>query len=101
MASCSERETPTLTRVHLRIFGQVQGVNFRYFARQRAQLLGLSGWIRNRPDGSVEAVVQGSEDAVREFVAWAHHGPSLARVERVEVTPEPPSEMVQTFRILH
>jgi acylphosphatase len=87
------------TRVHLRIQGFVQGVGFRYRARQEAQALGLSGWVRNCPDGAVEAEVEGGEDAVRQFVAWAHRGPSAAQVERVDVTPRQPEGTARGFRV--
>jgi acylphosphatase len=87
-------------RVRLRIHGQVQGVSFRYYARQRASVLGLSGWVRNRADGTVEAEAQGAEDAVDQFVAWAGDGPSLAEVRRVEMDQIPLQEDV-SFRITH
>jgi acylphosphatase len=86
-------------RVHLIIRGRVQGVNFRWYAHYRAQPLGLAGWIRNCPDGSVEAVVQGSPDAVSQFVAWAHRGPSHAEVERVDVRDEEPDPAMRNFAI--
>ena len=86
-------------RVRLRISGWVQGVSFRYYARREAQQLGLAGWVRNCPDGTVEAVVQGDEEVVQRFVDWAHQGPSMAQVERVEVQSEPPDPGLQTFRI--
>lgn len=89
-----------LIRVRLRIHGHVQGVSFRYYARQRAAALGLSGWVRNQPDGTVEAEAQGPEEAVEQFVAWAHEGPSLAEVHRVAVERMPLAEG-ETFRIAH
>jgi acylphosphatase len=85
--------------MHLRISGQVQGVSFRYYARQRAHALGLGGWIRNRADGTVEAVVEGPEAAVRMFVDWAHDGPSGAVVKSVHVREEAP-EGEREFRIV-
>jgi len=87
-------------RVRLRIFGHVHGVSYRYYARQRATSLGLSGWVRNRPDGSVEAEAQGSEDAVNRFIGWAREGPSQAEVERVEVDRVPLQDG-ESFRITH
>ena len=71
---------------HLRIHGRVQGVWFRESMRIEAERLAVSGWVRNTPDGAVEAVVQGQTFAVDTLIAWAHNGPPLARVERVEVT---------------
>lgn len=70
--------------LRLRIHGRVQGVWFRESMRQEAERLGASGWVRNAPDGSVEATVQGSETAVDALVDWARRGPPQARVDRVE-----------------
>ena len=70
----------------LSIRGRVQGVWFREAMRREAERLGVRGWVRNRHDGSVEAVVQGSRAAVDEIVRWAHRGPEDARVSGVEVT---------------
>lgn len=70
----------------LDIFGQVQGVGFRYHFSEQAQHLGISGWVRNRRGGSVEAVIEGSPEAVEALLAWARRGPPAARVERVEVS---------------
>jgi acylphosphatase len=72
----------------LRIRGLVQGVGFRYSLQREALLLGLSGWVRNRRDGTVEAVVAGPAGAVETIVAWSHRGPSSARVEAVDVSVE-------------
>lgn len=69
---------------HLMILGKVQGVFYRDWTVGTARDLGLSGWVRNRMEGSVEAVVQGEADAVEQFVALAHEGPQAARVARIE-----------------
>lgn len=71
---------------HLLIFGRVQGVGFREAMRWKAQELGLAGWVRNRFDGAVEAMVQGPPEAVEALIRWAEVGPPLAHVVRVEVT---------------
>ncbi len=71
---------------HLRISGKVQGVWYRGSTVEQATALGLKGWVRNRADGSVEALVQGPPHAVQALVTWAHRGPELARVSGVEVT---------------
>ena len=76
--------TERITR-RLAITGVVQGVWFRESMRREAERLGVTGWVRNRPDGSVEAVVQGLAAAVDEVTRWARRGPEQARVERVEV----------------
>ena len=70
---------------HLRIAGRVQGVGYRDALRSEALRRGLSGWVRNRRDGSVEAVLQGEAAAVDAVIAWARHGPPAASVERVSV----------------
>jgi acylphosphatase len=67
--------------------GRVQGVWFREGMRQEAQRLGVTGWVRNRRDGTVEAVVHGAPAAVEAIVAWARRGPEAAEVERLEVVP--------------
>ncbi|OJW47928.1 MAG: acylphosphatase [Thiobacillus sp. 65-1059] len=69
----------------LRIHGRVQGVWFRESMRREAERLHVAGWVRNAPDGSVEAVVQGSAAAVDALIQWARSGPPLARVERIEL----------------
>jgi acylphosphatase len=70
--------------VKLRIRGVVQGVGFRYAMREEALRLGVSGWVRNRADGSVEALLQGEPQAVETLVAWARNGPPAARVLDVQ-----------------
>ena len=70
---------------HLRIHGRVQGVWFRESMRAEAERLNVTGWVRNTPDGAVEAVIQGPAAAVEALLEWAHVGPPLARVDRVEV----------------
>jgi len=80
----------SLTR-RLIIHGRVQGVGFRYATLLEARRLQLSGWVRNRREGTVEALVCGPETAVEVLIAWAQHGPPAARVERVEVSDSPES----------
>ena len=74
--------------VHLTISGRVQGVAFRAHARDEARRLGVAGWVRNRADGTVEALFEGTPEAVAAAVEWCHRGPSWARVERVETNVE-------------
>lgn len=80
-----------MTRVQVRIRGRVQGVFFRAETRARAESLGLAGWIRNAPDGSVEAVFEGEEQRVDSMVDWCRRGPRGARVDDVEVEAEDPT----------
>lgn len=70
---------------HLIIRGRVQGVGFRDAMRWEAERLGVTGWVRNRRDGTVEAVVAGGADAIAEIVAWAQRGPPAANVIEVAV----------------
>ena len=70
--------------------GRVQGVWFRGSARRRAADLGVAGWVRNNPDGSVEAELEAPEKDVEVLVAWFEHGPPQARVDTVDVTPLAP-----------
>ena len=69
------------------IEGRVQGVFFRAETRRQAQLLGLDGWVRNVDDGSVEVLICGGEDQIRQMLAWLQAGPSMAEVETVSLLP--------------
>ncbi len=84
---------PDTTARLLRIHGRVQGVCYRASAQAEALRLGLAGWVRNRADGTVEALVAGAEAIVEQFIDWARQGPPAARVDRVEIAlaevPEP------------
>ncbi|MXP41184.1 acylphosphatase [Altererythrobacter soli] len=83
---------------HLTIHGRVQGVFYRGWAVETARELRLVGWIRNRHNGTVEAIVQGGEPAVERFIALAHEGPAGAEVERVEVREVGPSGELEVFK---
>ncbi|MGX9965816.1 acylphosphatase [Roseomonas sp. F4] len=76
----------------LAIEGRVQGVGYRDWMRRQARRFGVAGWVRNRPDGSVQALVAGPTDSVRALIAACHRGPMLARVTRVTETPGAPPE---------
>lgn len=71
-------------RVHILIFGQVQGVSFRYFATREANLLGITGWVRNKPDGSVEIEVEGKQEDLKDFIKWCYNGPEGAIIEDIK-----------------
>ena len=77
-------------RVRIIARGRVQGVFFRAEASSRARVLGLTGWVSNRPDGSVEAVFEGLQESVEPMIRWCEHGTAGARVDALEVTWEPP-----------
>ncbi|NNC11430.1 acylphosphatase [Planctomonas sp. JC2975] len=85
-------------RVRVVIHGRVQGVGFRYSCADMADDSAVSGWVRNRPDGTVEAVFEGSRDAVAAAVAWCAHGPAYAAVSGVETSDEQ-VEGLSGFRI--
>lgn len=87
------QESPQLNeqiRVHVFISGIVQGVGYRYSTRQRATQLRVRGWVRNLPDGRVEAVFEGSKIAVEAMISWCHQGPPSAVVKDVAVEYETP-----------
>jgi acylphosphatase len=87
-------------RGHLLVTGRVQGVAFRQATVDEARRLALTGWVKNRPDGAVEAVAEGEQRQVEALVAWCHHGPRLARVEHVSITWEEPRGDLAGFDIM-
>lgn len=87
-----------MIRKRVVVSGLVQGVFFRDTCRREAARHGVTGWVRNRPDGTVEAVFEGGEPAVERMVGWARHGPSRAIVRGVAVHSEQP-EGLTTFMI--
>jgi acylphosphatase len=84
-------------RAHVFVSGLVQGVNFRWYCTQQARTRGVGGWVRNVPDGRVEAVFEGAEDAVRSMVEWCRVGPRHAQVRGVEVDWDEPPEGLHEF----
>ncbi len=78
---------------HYLVHGRVQGVSFRASAQSKAQELGLTGWVRNLPDGEVEAVAQGEEAILDSFERWLWQGPEFARVTQVETRAAKPGEL--------
>jgi acylphosphatase len=79
-----------MRRVHVIVRGSVQGVGYRYTARMIADEIGVTGWVRNRRDGSVEAEVEGTPEQVDEMLAWMAEGPPGSRVESASVTDVAP-----------
>lgn len=86
-------------RASIRVKGRVQGVFFRQFTRETAQLHGVTGWVRNLQNGDVEAVIEGPELAVREVVSWCRKGPSAARVDELLVDWNPASGEFSGFSV--
>jgi len=76
-------------RAHVIIKGRVQGVFFRSSTQDEAIRLGLTGWVKNCPDGSVEALFEGDKKVIEEIIKWCHKGPPWARVNEVKVSWEP------------
>jgi acylphosphatase len=82
---------PDVVRYRVRVAGRVQGVWYRESCRRQADAAGVSGWVHNNPDGTVEAVLEGQAAAVDRVVAWMRHGPRHAVVTGVEVRAERPT----------
>jgi acylphosphatase len=89
-----------VVRARVFVSGRVQGVYFRDTTRRQAESLGVVGWVRNSPDGRVEAVFEGQEPDVQRLLDWCHRGPSRARVDQVEVEWLPATGEFTGFDIL-
>ncbi len=87
------------SRAHVFISGRVQGVFFRSHTRERARQLGLKGWVRNLPDGKVEAIFEGDEEAIRRVLEWCREGPPHARVTDVKMVWEDFKGEYNTFEV--
>jgi acylphosphatase len=87
-----------VVRAHVFVSGNVQGVFFRQETRDRARSRGLAGWVKNLPDGRVEAVFEGPDDTVEQMVEWCRHGPTWAQVEEVDITRGEP-EGLNSFEV--
>lgn len=86
-------------RVRIVVRGRVQGVGFRYATVTAARRLGLAGWARNAPDGSVEILAEGDAEAVRQLIAWCHQGPPSARVATVHHTADTSAGQLGAFGV--
>ncbi len=86
-------------RAHVYVSGQVQGVFFRDSTRERAEQLGLTGWVRNLPEGRVEALFEGPSERVREMIRWCEQGPPHAAVEDVDTEFETPQGDLKAFEV--
>jgi len=87
------------SKVHVIISGRVQGVWFRADTKDKAEQLGIGGWVRNTTDGKVEAVFEGDEENIKEMLDWCRHGPPSAKVENVKVKRQPASNDFDQFSI--
>lgn len=90
-----------IEQLEARITGRVQGVGFRYFTTQQARRLGIDGWVRNEPDGSVRVVAEGPADALDAFLERLHHGPAGARVDAVKADRSGTSGTMNGFTVRH
>lgn len=88
-------------RAHIFVSGRVQGVFFRQNTRKKARELGISGWVKNLPDGRVEAVLEESKEKIEEIIEWAKQGSVIARVDEIEVFWEEHKGEFNDFAIKH
>ena len=86
-------------RIRALVIGHVQGVSYRASAAEHARQLGLVGWVRNLPDGSVELEAEGEDGQLADLVAWCEHGPPTARVTRVRIEELVPSGADRDFAV--
>jgi acylphosphatase len=85
--------------VHVRVEGRVQGVGFRYYVLEKAQALGVRGWVRNRWDESVEILAQGERNVLERFIALVQRGPRSAFVSRMEADWQPPASLLDSKQL--
>ena len=88
-----------MRQLHAIISGRVQGVSFRYNTQREAERLGLVGWVRNLPDGTVETTATGADKQLDAFANWLHHGPPGARVTNIDITWADTAETFTAFEI--
>lgn len=88
-----------MKRIHARVTGRVQGVFYRASTRDKARSLGLTGWVMNMPDGSVELEAQGPDEKVDELVSWLYEGPPYAKVQDVEISELSLSDQEDSFEV--
>lgn len=86
-------------RIHAIIYGRVQGVCFRMETKRAADRIGVNGWVRNRPEGTVEAVFEGAKVKVDAVLDWCRQGPRLAKVDKVDVTWQPFEDAFESFEV--
>lgn len=86
-------------RLNIKIYGRVQGVNFRWRAEEKAKEFGIVGWIRNTGDGGVECVVEGAKEDLDKFLEWCQSGPRFARISDIQIGWEEPTGEFNNFQI--
>jgi len=86
-------------KVHLIIKGDVQGVGFRFRAIEIARDLGLTGWVKNNPDDSVEIVAEGEKDALQNLITWSKKGPPVAKVSNLQITWQKATGEFEAFTV--
>lgn len=90
-----------MQRVHILVYGQVQGVFFRHQTKEIANKLGILGWVKNTDDGKVEIVAEGEKEKLQELITWCQKGPPFAKVEKVEVEWTKNVERFDGFEIIY
>jgi acylphosphatase len=93
--------TENYEQLHAIMHGRVQGVSFRYYTVRQATALGLTGWVGNLPDGTVETVAEGTRQQLESLLEWLHHGPSGAHVESVNAKWRPATGQFRDFSVTH
>ncbi len=86
---------------HAIVHGMVQGVSFRYHTRAAASTLGVRGWVRNLPDGTVEVMAQGDDRNLRELLRWLNDGPPASRVHKIDINWRDPAGSSEPFKIIY
>lgn len=89
-----------MKRAHILLSGRVQGVWFRANTKEKAEQLDLKGWVRNLSNGRVEIVFEGKKEVIEKAIEWCHHGPSFAKVKKVEIKWKEP-EGYEDFKVLY
>lgn len=90
----------SMVRVHILVQGSVQGVFFRQTMRDVAERLGATGWVKNLPDGRVEAVAEGEKGKIEELISWCRKGPPMSKVSKVDATFEPYTGEYSVYKII-
>ncbi|MEK6826040.1 MAG: acylphosphatase [Nanoarchaeota archaeon] len=90
-----------MKRIRILIVGKVISIFFRAFIKENAEQLGLTGWVRNTKDGSVEAVFEGQEQSIEKIIRICKKGPPLARIDDIKITEEKPENKFKSFEIIY